>query len=405
MVLDEFQHSRTLKGPMRTEVDNEDNRQVWELIDSGKIEYYNWHRGLGRLNDHLKKLKYFILNGVTVENGLVINGWHMFQSEFNENADPFTIQNGVVDKRIIDTNFYENIFKFAGNHYDFTIISQLEELLLKMNSEDTVCFFANVLKIASKPQIKNFTKTLIFIIENLDEAYVMSGNLSADIDADTFYEASLKITVPQIKRALASRFRNEQISRLGNIHIIYPALSKKTYQNIILRELDKVKKQTAEHLGLELFFDELVRQLIYKDGVFPTQDVRPLITTINYIIKTNLPVYFSEILMNDLRISQLKLSVWNKRLICDFISECGVALSKGVIIETPLEDIRISKKDDLQAITAVHESGHAIISAILLKVVPDHVFSVSTEFDASGFVFSKFRWNYVAKQESTIMNL
>src|SRR5690606_25678358 len=58
-----------------------------------------------------------------------------------------------------------------------------------------------------------------------------------------------------------------------------------------------------------------------------------------------------------------------------------------------------STKDDLQAITAVHESGHAIISAILLKVVPEHVYSITTEQDANGFIYTKFPWNYLSKRE------
>ena len=257
----------------------------------------------------------------------------------------------------------------------------------------------DLVKQASRPQVKNFTKSLIFVIGNLDEAYSMNGNLSTDIDADTFYEASLKITLPQIKRALTARFRNEQVARLGNTHIIYPALSKNAYQSIILNELEKVKVQTLNHLNLELEFDASVVQLIYKEGVFPTHGVRPLLTTINNLIKSNLPGYFSEILLHDLSVTKLKFTVENKRLICYYVSHETIIHEKMTNIATPLEDIRISKKDDMQAITAVHESGHALISALLLKVIPDHVYSVTTEIDASGFVLSKFPWKYVAKQD------
>ncbi len=71
---------------------------------------------------------------------------------------------------------------------------------------------------------------------NLDEAYAIGDNLSVDIDADEFNRLSKKIKCSKkLKKALQSRFRDEQIARLGNIHIIFPALDKKSYQKIITK--------------------------------------------------------------------------------------------------------------------------------------------------------------------------
>ena len=66
-----------------------------------------------------------------------------------------------------------------------------------------------------------------------------------------------------------------------------------------------------------------------------------------------------------------------------------------------LEKLRTNKQDDEQAIAAVHESGHAILSAILLNTVPEVVFSNAVEVGIGGFVFAKFKWNYVSKKEIT----
>jgi len=63
-----------------------------------------------------------------------------------------------------------------------------------------------------------------------------------------------------------------------------------------------------------------------------------------------------------------------------------------------LEKLRESKKDDLQAITAVHESGHAILTALLLNTIPETVISSAADKGVSGFVFSKIKWNYVSKK-------
>ena len=396
IVLDEFQHSRTLKGPLRQEIENDSNRKVWELIDSGKIEYYNWYRGLYDFIDYVNKLKHLVNAGVIVKDGVVVKGGKLYRAEFEVEG----LFRDDSDNTFVDKGYYAQILEFAGTHYGFVLLQDVKKHLFKMDGFESIDFLFQVLKTAKKPRIKNFTKALIVIIGNLDEAYEMSSNLTADIDADTFYESSLKITVPRIKKALASRFRSEQIARLGNVHIIYPALNKKAYQNIILNEINKVILQTRDHLDIELVFEASVIELIYKEGVFPTQGARPLLTTINYLIKSNLPVYISEILLHDLSASQLRFSAENKRLICSYISEGAEELHhKAITIETPLEDIRVSKKDDMQAITAVHESGHALISAVLLKVIPDHVYSVTTETDSNGFVYSKFPWKYIAKKD------
>ncbi|MFG6685276.1 hypothetical protein ACGK9U_01740 [Mariniflexile sp. HNIBRBA6329] len=398
IALDEFQHSRTLRGPLREEVQEDDNRKVWELIDSGKIEYYPWDHGLYNLIDYTKKLQFLLQSSVKVEKGKIIKGISIYNAEFN--GDSFWDDDDDNKKNLfVKRSIYSSILDYAGKAFHFNLIQDVNKHLLNLNGEETIAFLYNVIKIAKKPKTKNFTKALIFIIGNLDEAYTMSNNLTADIDADLFHESSLKITIPQIKNALSNRFRKEQISRLGNIHIIYPALNKEAYKAIILNELQKVITKTKNHIGLKIKFDESVSDLIYKEGVFPTQGVRPLLTSLNYLIKTNLSIFFSEIIIKNLNSSELSFHIFEKELVCSYLYRNKIVHNKKVSVLTPLEDIRISKKDDLQAITAVHESGHAIISAILLKVVPEHIYSVTTEGDNNGFIYTKFPWNYIAKKE------
>lgn len=68
-------------------------------------------------------------------------------------------------------------------------------------------------------------------------------------------------------------------------------------------------------------------------------------------------------------------------------------------IQLSLAKLRFTEKDDVQAITAVHESGHAIISMAVLKVLPDYICSTSADTDAAGFVVIPNKWNYFAKED------
>ena len=64
-----------------------------------------------------------------------------------------------------------------------------------------------------------------------------------------------------------------------------------------------------------------------------------------------------------------------------------------------LGKLRKEKKDDQQAITAVHESGHAVLSSILMHTIPTSVFSVTADNQSLGFVLARPEWNYVSKGE------
>jgi ATP-dependent Zn protease len=60
-----------------------------------------------------------------------------------------------------------------------------------------------------------------------------------------------------------------------------------------------------------------------------------------------------------------------------------------------LEGLRKEKKDDMQALVAVHESGHAALMMLLFHKLPDNVFSNSLDGEMEGFVINK-------QDESTI---
>jgi cell division protease FtsH len=393
IALDEFQHSRTVDGPLRTELKTDKNRMIWELIDSGKVQYINWKRGLWTFDEYIKTLHHLLIAGVKVENGIVVSGNDLYCKEMDINPD----ENEEV--LFVSESEYELIISLAGEQLGIHLQQDVRALLLCFSGYDTIDFLNKVLKFGKRPSEKSFTKALIFILGNIDEAYTMSSNFSADMDADEFHKQSLKITVPKIKKALQKRFRDEQIARLGNIHIIYPALSRNTYLIIIKNELIKYSDSILQLTGLNIAFSESIIDIIYSEGVYPTQGVRPIFTSIHYLLKSKLSIFLSEILIKDLSPDLMKFSVQNKSLSCIYIHKNNIIHKKQVEIKTPLEDIRKSKHDDTQAITAVHESGHAILSAILLQTIPQVIYSVTSDADNLGFIYSKLAWDYVSRKE------
>ncbi len=108
IALDEFQHSRTVTGPFRTEKETDNNRMVWELVDSGIIQYVEWKRGLWAFENHIEKLSYLLTAGVEVENGIVVTEKNLFCKETEETYED--------DKVLlfVSGNWYGHIIDFAG---------------------------------------------------------------------------------------------------------------------------------------------------------------------------------------------------------------------------------------------------------------------------------------------------
>jgi hypothetical protein len=403
LALDEFQHARTL-DEFGNEMDKSASRIIWQLLDSGRFQFFRHSYHLDELYDLIQKLRYLLKNGVCVSKGMVISKKEYFIEQMGlkkeyekvENAETRLDTSNVL---FVPTSFHEGIFSLAKEK--ISTYYEVKEMLTGLNGYETLKFLFDILSIGNSSKSVNCSKGLIFVLGNLDEAYTMSHDFNPDMDADEFHEQSMKINVPIIKKALKRRFRNEQIARLGNTHIIYPAFSKKSFQRIIELELSKITEKVNCHQKIKLEFDQTVHDLIYKEGVYPTQGTRPIFTTIHQIVNTKMGRVITEMILKNLTASRIVFRAIDNRIISDYYDKESKIHSLSIQQQLNLENLRKNKQDDIQAITAVHEAGHAIISSILLHTVPEVIFSNSAEAGTDGFVYTKFKWKYISRKEIT----
>ena len=398
MLFDEFQNVRTI-----TEDGNEKRNYypyLWELFDTGKIPAYDFNYRLSEINDLENRLKKMLLIGVKVKDGVVTENQAIFKDEMETSNNNGRQRRSVSDNSeilFVPEKFHSLIYELYRDK--FGVFSDVGDKLKQMDGLQTNEFLKKVIIHAMAAKYLDCTKSLIFVVGNLDEAYQMTRNFDTDISADEFHEQSLLITLPKIKSALKKRFRSEQISRLGNNHIIYPAFDKKTFEKLILLELQKTKDETASKFGVQLEFTEAVTRLIYNEGVYPTQGTRPLFSSIHQIINTQIPKIVYHLLQLDEPIETVQVDYESRQLKFKFYADQQVQYEFQERVVLRLEKLRKNKKDEMQAICAVHESGHAIVSAILLKCIPESVFSATTNSENRGFVFTKMRWDYISRGE------
>lgn len=225
-----------------------------------------------------------------------------------------------------------------------------------------------------------YSRLLIVVSGNLDEAFTMASDVEdADRDADVYHEYSKTIDIIRIKGALKTRFKPEQIARLGNIHLIYPILSKEAYRSIIKQKakviLDNVKKKHDVRVRI----DKSIVDVIYDNGVFPTQGVRPLLSTISSILENSLATFVFRCIRTGVK--QCKLTCQGHTIISEIDGQTVTHKIPRV-----LDDIKTGQTADKTAMISVHEAGHAVMYALLFKTAPTQIVASTTNYNAEGFV-------------------
>lgn len=288
----------------------------------------------------------------------------------------------IIDEAIDLYNVVNNS-KFSTDNID------IKKKVYSMNLTELIEFFYDLYHSSCKGYKLDFKDSLVFVIGNLDEAYDVSFNVNPDMSPDQFHKITKKITVVDIKEALKERFRNEQIARLGNIHVIYPSFSSRTFKGIIDLQLSKYAKEVEKKIGCKLIYDSSIKNIIYREGVFPTHGTRPVFSTIQEIVKSRLPEVMKA--MTDAKLAQ-KLDSLEYSYSNGYVRVKTYDIDRNLLttvkskLKLRVDNLRKSTLDDKQALCAVHESGHFVAYASIYGNVPAKLISVATESGTGGFL-------------------
>lgn len=241
----------------------------------------------------------------------------------------------------------------------------------------------------------DYTKLLVFISGNLDAAYTGSVSVEdCDTDADFYHEITKKITVSDIKTVLTRKFRPEQISRFGNNHIIYPSLSKDSYKRLIKRTCTQYLDNMQELTGIEFTISQNAMDVIYENSVYPTQGTRPVFSAIHQIFSNPLISATMWAVENQYEEVSLDINEVRQKLVAKHSTSDATA-----DFDTDLEiSTRKAKASSaFKTYIAVHEAGHAVVSAYLTGVAPLEVKINSASFKG-GYVLTDSTDEIVTKK-------
>ena len=425
IVYDEFQYAATL-DKQKEEKDNKGAlKPFWELLDTGILNkkpemrtlfnVYKAYLILKRIVDTKYPIKLvngkwlnsedYIKNLDGYERKSIFEVFIESEKEIKPNIAPPDMgqnNNGPIRidsktkrvNRCVELNpwFIDNVvdvYNNVNNSKFSTDNVDIRKKIYSMNVTELMEFFYNLYHSSCKGYKLNFKDSLVFVIGNLDEAYDVSFNVNPDMSPDQFHKITKKITVVDIKEALKDRFRNEQIARLGNIHVIYPSFSSSTFKGIIDLQLSKYAKEVEDRIGCKLTYDSSIKNIIYREGVFPTHGTRPVFSTIQEIVKSRLPEVMKA--MTDAKLAQ-KLDSLEYSYSNGYVRVKTYDIDRNLLttvkskLKLRVDNLRKSTLDDKQALCAVHESGHFVAYASIYGNVPAKLISVATESGTGGFL-------------------
>lgn len=366
LLLDEIQRYRTVDQENKELRGFAFSGDIWELLSDGKFNFDTKIR---------QNLVWTIKQ---------IQDWIEYNDPNNPEEDGVNDEPATEVKKInknqnkLSSYLTRRVMQHLRHKYTNSYIKSLtiEEILNEL--------YAN-LQNQNQYQPTTYNKLLIIISGNLDDAYPFSGQVSeADIDPDIIYRESKKVNIIDVKDVLLRRFKPEQIARLGNNHIIYPTLSSAAYRNLTEKKLQQISENIFDKTSVQIKWDESISQVILKNGVFPAQGVRPLFSAMSMIIQSNLPIF----IQNALKYNVFNFTLYYKQnKIYSHIS--------SQLIEQPvweiLQQIRTKKNKNInnKRLVAVHQTGHALLYAILYNQAPSQININSTSNFNQGFVLTE----------------
>jgi len=401
-VFDEFQHARTI-NERKEEVDKPNLRSVWNLLDTGILRFDDYSYELSYFNSFLEDFIEYSKEypSVTLERGKVTGredvknllenlGYFYYDRNLNN------LQEEKHPKRMSSEDGYDEDPLAPLNILDSRIVRVLirrmkirnksaktPEIINEIIEIKTTGDMAEFLKAAKKSMTAmkemNCNRSLVFVLGNLDEAFGVEGDLNPDIDADVFYDRTSNVSITDIKNALKERFRAEQIARFGNSIIKYPTLKKTDFMKVIHKETSRVCSEFEKSTGYKLTIEPEIYDLLYSEGVYPVQGVRPIFTTVGTILTP----LFSDIVINFPETKEISLGIKNPEEGYKVSEKTVLMTSRDKVIERTVDLIlgalRKPESKKTRYINAVHETGHALVMAWTTGKLPLSIVAISSE--------------------------
>ena len=159
--------------------------------------------------------------------------------------------------------------------------------------------------------------------------------------------------------------------------------------------MDRIAGKFKSISGVDIEFDGSIKKLIYSEGVYPSQGVRPVLSSIGNIISPKLSDVFRSL---EPEHEKVRLFTKTKNFSTESIPleatlVYGSRSTKEPVslkFDVPLElgKLRMTSRCDKAPLMAVHEASHAVLYSLLTGECPESIVALST--NGGGYMKTKF---------------
>lgn len=285
LVVDEFQHARTVKGGIEHDEPPE-LRRLWELIDSGRaIVQPGYRHGLRALIDLEDQFQTMLRLGVTIKHGKVTGGQDIYRKVMaahgvNGSATPLWA-------------LPENVWDHLRDQFTQPIsLLEFQRQLEQLDGEGVHALLRALVTSCINPEPVDGSKALILVLGNLDELYSSGRVPLPELDPEVLLSRHRDLSTTSIQQSLMGMFRVEQVARMGTDHVVFPPMGRSAVEATVAAETEVITSRLSEHGGLRLRTTKALRDRIQRTSTIAVLGARPVVAAVHRI----LPALYAQVL-------------------------------------------------------------------------------------------------------------
>ena len=392
--IDELHSCRTIAQD-GTELDRSNIRGFWSLLSDGKIVLNN--KGNVDFIELLREIEHYynVRKNKMETYEKEMKGLHKNSKRYKNLKTALEALEGESWKYLLSVDWSKSPRFIVNAISSYLKIKPLE--IIKMFEKD----FEKALydfkeKIEALPReiqpTMDFSKSLIFLAGNLDGLYSNDGVFDPDQDLETYHKSSLEITVSDVKTHLSKYFRNEQIGRFGNNHIIYPSLNKEAYEQVVENEIGLIQKYYKDHYDLNFSFSKSINKILFNEGVVPAQGVRSVLSSVSTLLESAIIQFVTKYKSTKgKKTKNISVTHSSKTKCFNFdFKRNNKPESFSFKIKLRIDEFRKPKITERSVCTAIHEAGHILNFLVECKEVPSFATVFTVGYGNDGIVYRSF---------------
>jgi len=374
VVIDEFQHARTVKSGIELE-EAPELRRMWELIDAGRALLMPGYRRLEDLMDLRDQLATQLANGVLVRNGRVVRGITAFRKSMEVHMDN---RDKTLAWAIPMSNWSWLRESKAGTRSLATLQRQMEQL----DGDGLLALLDQAISEARTPHVFDARQALVIVLGNLDDLYVLGREPLPALDPDVLLARHERLSTTGVQQALLELFRIEQVARMGTDHLVLPPMGRNTVRELVSRETQRMAERTGQLAGAHIRISEGLLDRLLAQAAIPILGARPIVEAVQQVV----PVLLSQVLLHpwSTQPKAITLESDGGRVHALVETESG---ADHMVLRWPASRPPEKKAGrEIQLRVAVHEAGHLICGTRLRGSTPLQACSNAGHASIAGFV-------------------